>query len=46
MTEREQYLYRQLMLQVKFKFEGNADEGDVQRALGALYECWRLTNDR
>ena len=46
MTEQEKCLYWQLMCKVEHKSQGNADEEDIQRALGALYECWRVKNDR
>jgi hypothetical protein len=46
MTEREIYLYKILMGEICAKNHGNRDEHDVQRALGALYEEWRINNDR
>ena len=40
MTDKEIFYYVKLMYAVKHKKEGNADENDVQRALGALYIAW------
>lgn len=40
MSDKEITLYYKLMFAIQNKNYGNADEADIQRILGALYQNW------
>lgn len=40
MSDKEITLYYKLMSAISNKIYGNADEADIQRILGALYQSW------